>query len=352
MARDGPDESGGIVSDPGKRLSSDTEDNATIGLLRLAGPRAAVSPMRAARVRSAVLAEWQIGTRRRANRKRVALAGLALGFASLLVFAGRVTFLEPRAVPLGEPVAIVAQVDGDPQWTSSLRGDRKGGRIRHDDVVRIGEWIETGDRSRVALRFGVGTSVRLDSGSRVRPLAPGAIELSAGAVYVDSGNENSQFEVRTPLGIARDIGTQFEVRLIDETLRLRVRTGVVELTDRARSISGRAGTEITMSSTGAVSRPTTTHGAEWDWTTRVSPPLEMEGVTLATFLGGVAREQGWTVEYRETTTAHEAARIILHGSVRGLAPEDAVEVAVTTSGFHYRLESGVLTVFRAPPERR
>lgn len=335
------------MSDPGEPLTADTVEDETMRLLRLAGPRTPVSATRAARVRSAVRAEWQRGTRCRITRRRIVLAGSLGAAAALLVAVGRVVLLEPRAMPLGATVAVVDQVDGSPVWVAETLDGRQRARLQRGDSLRVGEWIETRTDSRVALRFGDGISVRLDTGSRVRPLSRSVIELSAGAVYVDTGRESGRFEVRTALATAHDIGTQFEVRLNGETLRLRVRTGAVELRDRARSISGRSGTEITLTATGAVSRPIAAHGSEWNWTTRVSPPLEMEGMPLATFLERVAREQGWTVEYDDPTIARETERIILHGSVTGLAPHDAVGVAVATSGLRYRLASGSLVVLRA-----
>ena len=73
----------------------------------------------------------------------------------------------------------------------------------------------------------------------MRPLSPSEIELSAGAVYIDTGSESARFAVRTPLATARDLGTQFEVRLLDDTLRLRVRSGIVELKDGVRAAGGR-----------------------------------------------------------------------------------------------------------------
>ena len=240
------------MSDLRESLSTGADDDETLRLLRLAGPRASVSSVRAARVRSAVLAEWQAARRRRADRRRFALLGSLLGVAVLLGVAGRgwptgalakVGLLERWMTPPGEPVAVVYLVEGSPD----LGDGRNRVRLQRDDTVRIGEWIETGAHSRVALRFGDTTSVRVDTGSRLRALSPGVIELSAGAVYVDAGRDGSQLEVRTPLAVARDIGTQFEVRLVDGALRLRVRTGIVELKDRERSISGRAGTEITLS---------------------------------------------------------------------------------------------------------
>ena len=311
------------------------EDEATVHLLRAAGPRASVSALRAERVRSAARAAWQGQIRRRAIRRRVASAGALLGAVALALIVGRETLFERNAPARpGDPVAVVDQVDG-----------RSG--IQRNDAIRIGEWIETGRDSHVALRFGDGTSVRLDTGSRVRALSSKIVELAAGAVYVDNGHEGDGFEVRTAIATARDIGTQFEVRVLGESLRLRVRTGMVQLTDRARSITGRQGTGITLSANGAVSRPFEGHDPGWEWTTRVAPPLEMEGTSLARFLEHAAREQGWTIVYPDPALAREAEAIVLHGSVKGLAADEAVGVAVATSGLRHRVEHGSLVVLRA-----
>jgi ferric-dicitrate binding protein FerR (iron transport regulator) len=243
-----------------------------------------------------------------------------------------------------EVVAVVARVDGRARRAS---GDASTGRtLALDDVVRTGEWIETDGGARVALRFSDGTSVRLDVSSRARPLAPRVLELSSGAVYVDTGRASNQFEVRTPLATAHDVGTQFEVRLIDFTLRLRVRTGIVELKSSAGSVSGRAGTEVTFSAAGTVSRRIRPHGSDWNWTASLAPPLEIEGVALSSFLERIAHEHGWDVRYADAALAREASRIVLHGSVAGLPPSDALDVAITTSGLQHRLEGGEVTVFR------
>jgi hypothetical protein len=134
--------------------------------------------------------------------------------------------------------------------------------------------------------------------------------------------------------------------LLDLAVRLRVRTGVVELRDGARSVSGRGGTEVMFSAAGAVSRPIAAHGPDWDWTATVSPPFEIEGATLFTFLERIAREQGWALRYADSALAREASEIILHGSVSGLPPREAVEVTLTASGLTHRLEDGVVMVLR------
>jgi ferric-dicitrate binding protein FerR (iron transport regulator) len=255
-------------------------------------------------------------------------ATAVLGFAAVVSMVPR-----DSAVP-GGAVAVVEHAD-------RARDGLHGGAS-----VAINDQIETADASRIALRFTDGTSLRIDARTRVRVVSASAIELTSGAVYVDTGTENGRFEVRTPLATARDIGTQFEVRLLDGQLRLRVRSGVVELRDGARSFSGRPGTEVLWSASGAVSRPAAIHGADWEWIARLAPRIEMEGQSLAVFLERTAREQGWTIEYRDPAVERDALRTVLHGSVDGLAPADAVAVAVAASGLAHDLDRGTLAVFR------
>lgn len=323
-------------------------DDDTIRLLRLAGTRLPVPATRVARVRTAVHTEWQAGVRRRATRRRFLFPAAAVGaMAALILVSGTWRLAERRATLLpAEQVAIVEQLDGSPRRVSDVSEGPAETALSLRDAIRIGDWIETDPRSRVALRFSDGTSVRFDGGSRARPLSSRAIELSAGAAYVDTDRESGRFEVRTAVATARDIGTQFEVRLVSRAVRVRVRTGIVELADRIRSVTGRAGTEITLSAAGAMSRPIAPHGPEWEWTISVSPPLEIEGVVLADFLARVGRELGLVVDYANPALAKEAAGITLHGSVKGLSPREALDVAVATSGLQHRVEAGAVIVGR------
>jgi FecR-like protein len=322
-------------------------DDDTIRLLRLAGTRMPVPTTRAARVRTAVHTEWQAGVSRRAVRRRFLVPVVAAAAAVLILMSTTWWLPDRRTTPLpGEQVAVVEQIDGSPRRASdaSERPATTGLFLR--DAIRIGDWIETDPRSRLALRFSDGASVRFDVGSRARLLSSGAVELSAGAVYVDTDRESARFEVRTAVATARDIGTQFEVRIVDRSVRLRVRTGIVELADRVRSVTGRGGTEIILSAAGAMSRPIAPHDPEWEWTASVSPPLEIEGVVLADFLARAGRELGLVVEYANPSLAQEAAGITLHGSVNSLSPTEALNVAVATSGLQHRVEGASMIVSR------
>lgn len=318
-------------------------EDATTRLLRAAGPRANVSDERSARVKAQLRTRWQRGLRRRTLRRRLAVS--IFGVAAVVAIAVLLTRPNRAVMPLGAVVAVVERVDGTPQRVANTSDS--GERLSRNDAIREGQCIRTDASARAALRFSNGTSLRLDAGSLACARSSAVIELSSGAIYADTGSESSRLEVRTPMGTARDIGTQFEIRLLDRTLRLRVRTGTVELADRRQTVSAKAGTEITLTTSGAVSRPIAAHGAEWDWAARLSPRIEMDGTSLAAFLERVAREHGWDVRYDDPVLSQEAAGVVLHGSVADLSPREMVETAVAASGLQHRFDAGDLIVFRA-----
>jgi ferric-dicitrate binding protein FerR (iron transport regulator) len=212
--------------------------------------------------------------------------------------------------------------------------------IYPDDV------IDTDAESRVGLQLGDGSSIRIDRGSRVRFLTPVVLEVIAGAAYVATADRSQGFEVRTTMGNLRDVGTQFEVRLTPSLLRLRVRTGIVEIRRGTGIDTAAAGTETTVTTTGIAVRPVRAYGSEWEWTTAVAPAFAIEGRTLGSYLEHLAAEQGWTLYYADPAVAEMATRNILHGSVEGLNAEDALGVVLVTSGLEYRLRSGELSVSR------
>jgi hypothetical protein len=100
-----------------------------------------------------------------------------------------------------------------------------------------------------------------------------------------------------------------------------------------------------------VTRPIAPSGPEWEWAAAVAPSPQFEGVTLATFLDRIASEHGWVLSYADTALAGEAARIVLHGSVDGLPPRKAIDVAIATSGLVHQFNDGELSVSRRTMKR-
>jgi ferric-dicitrate binding protein FerR (iron transport regulator) len=197
------------------------------------------------------------------------------------------------------------------------------------------------------VRFTTGASVRFDRASRARLVSAGRIELDAGATYVDSGTASPRLEIVTPFGVVRNVGTQFEVRLSEASLRVRVRSGIVEVHRGADVASARPGTELTLGPGLATSRTAVPYGEDWAWVERLAPVFEIEGRSLAAFLEHVCREQGWTLAYADPRLARDASGIMLHGSTAGLQPSDALAVVMKTSGLTHKVADGELTVARS-----
>ena len=337
------------MADTNHRGAERPEENeeAMAQMLRLAGLRPEVAPERTARVRAAVHAAWR-ANRRRTLRTRI-LAGVAcLAAAALIVLAVRSKPAGGSASPLIlEAVARSERVIGTPRLERPGNREPAGLAVTMGMIVRRGDIIETDPSSAAALHTDDGTSVRLDSATRVRLLSARTIDLVRGRLYVATAMAATGFEVRTPFGVVHDRGTRFEVRLEGPALHLRIREGLVELKDRNQTVVAQAGQETIVTSTRVETKPLLTYGAEWAWTDRLRPPFDIEGRTLAMFLEHLAGEEGWSLRYADDELERAASAVILHGSVEGLSAEEALGVAISTSGLRHRLRAGKLLVFRS-----
>ncbi len=295
-------------------------------LLRLAGRRGEVDPISVARVERAVRAAW----RARTGHRRLRWVGAGLAAAALLAIA----IAWPRT-PV--PAATVEIARGA---TASAR------LLAVGDTVMIGETVRS-DAGRVALRLPSGHSLRLDRDSVLRFVADG-IALDVGAVYIDHAGEGSGLALRTPFGDVVQHGTQFEARLADAGLRLRVREGRVALSCDAGAFDVAAGDQIDVGD--EVRRSAVpTDAADWDWTSECAPAPALDG-TLAGALAWVCRERGWTLVYESAPLAETAARTRLHGLPADLAPRDALDYLLPPCGLGATRDGGRLIIVTAVPE--
>jgi len=118
-------------------------------------------------------------------------------------------------------------------------------------------------------------------------------------------------EVSTPLGTVTEIGTQFEVRLLDPAdleLRVRVREGEVRW---QREVAGHPieassvvrGDQLTIGAMGAPLRWSDLgpDSPEWDRWTALAPGLALAPGPLADVLAWFCRERGLSLRYADTT---------------------------------------------------
>jgi hypothetical protein len=223
---------------------------------------------------------------------------------------------------------------GDVQVTAGFFDGWKP--IAAGEPLLAGQSLETGSAGRSALTLPGGVSARMDHDTRLTLASAGEIELERGALYIDADSKSAvdtRLDVRTPSGSVRHVGTQYEVRLVGSAVRLRVREGRVEWQsrdgDREQSLAGQ---QLTIAGDGTVQRqPAPTYGENWNWVAEAAPGIDIEGLLLADFLNWAGRELGREIRYDRPETAEEAATIVLHGSISGLTPVDALEAVLATT---------------------
>jgi hypothetical protein len=182
-----------------------------------------------------------------------------------------------------------------------------------------------------------------------------AATLERGAVYVDSGGVDSggepsaavskALEIKTPFGSVRHVGTQFEVRLQESLLRVRVREGTVAVERASTRWTSQAGEALMLSRSGPPAREMIpTFGPDWNWVTDLAEPFHLEGARVPAFLQWVSREQGWRWQLEDPRMLDHIEQIVLHGSIDGLTPEEALSAVLPTCGLTFRLEGERLIV--------
>lgn len=291
---------------------------------------------------AAATAAWRVKTRRGQLRRSMAWAA-----AAAVAVVGAVALLDWRVPGGAQPdVARLERVagsvelfDGD-AWRRLQAGSAMlpgGVRLRTVAGSRAGLALEGG----VSLRLGAATEAQIDSARR--------IYIARGTVYVDTGPAAARgLEVVTPAGTARDLGTQFELAVADGTLRLRVREGRVGIDRGGRLFTGSAGEQLSIDPFGGMTRASIAPDDDaWQWTQGLASPPDVDGRPATELLEWVARETGREVHYASPAIRAQAARAILHGDIRHLAPLEALEVMLATTDLEVVLADGATIEVRS-----
>lgn len=326
------------MSDHG-RVKNDTD--AALDLLRAAGPRRDASPDREARVTAAVRAYWSQSMEMRRRRRRFWRVA-ALAAAAALVAA---VILPRFTKPVGPvELAIVEVMVGDVRvgTLDSLQPPPLGTGLKR------GAAVETGENGLVALRLADGGSMRLDTGSRIILEDRGNVRLDRGAVYIDSGSASTDHKplaIVTARGRIHELGTQFEVRLLPDLLRVRVREGRVAMRWRETEGEVDAGQQALMNAGGELDLgPVSPNDPGWSWLLEVAPAFELEGASAAAYLRWVERETGLELHWADRQLAAAAEEMLLHGDTAGLRPNDTLAVVLPTCGLTHEVDQGTLIV--------
>jgi hypothetical protein len=196
------------------------------------------------------------------------------------------------------------------------------------------------------LKLEGGTSLRLAADTEIMLDTPPQLYLQRGTIYLDhAGSVGTGYRIETPAGTARDIGTQFELKVAGKALRLRVREGRVEI-DRAGQLqAGIAGEQLDLDPQGTVTRSSiAATDAAWQWAEAVAPAPDLDGRPASVLFAWVARETGRQLHYQSTAVESRAANVILHGNISHLAPLTALDVMLATTDLEYTLVGDTMEV--------
>ena len=286
----------------------------------------------------------KVGQRRRRVMFRSLAAAIVVGMAVTIIVAN---LPRPYRQSLAQVdrIAGPAEVRQDNEAWAELTGEQP--------VLTAGSRIRTGPGSRLGVRMTNGVSLRLAESTDVEFTGPRRVRLLSGKIYADAGESPPKdasavprIMVETSQELAWDVGTQFEVRYVNENYRLRVREGLVNLQQEARMLRGMAGEQLTIDTARRVyAAHIARDDAQWQWTESVAPDPVIDARPVSVLLNWVARQTGRSIVYARPELMLEADTTMLYGRVYDLEPLEALDAMLATTDFDYTLlEDGTILV--------
>jgi hypothetical protein len=221
-------------------------------------------------------------------------------------------------------------------------------------ALQAGDSVRTGDKltahGPVLISLSGGGTLRIAADTVLEITGEAQARLRRGQVYVDlppgsSASAEHPFRIVTREGTIEHVGTAFEVLENDRIMRVRVREGRVLLQRDNERLMASAGTELTAMPGAAVSRrEIDTYGRDWLWVAALAPDYEIEGRPLLGFLEWASRELGRPLKFSDPNARAVAERTILHGSVRGREPLDALSSVLATTSLTYEIRGDTIWI--------
>ena len=309
-------------------------DNQIAELLKLAGRRPSPGADRMRLARDAAYGEWTRLLHARARRRlavflagAAAAAGVAIGGAWLWMNRPAPGAYRPELATLRKVVGHVRIIDPSDRPVDAAPDSQRR--------LAAGDRVDVGERSRAAFELADGTSVRMAGATLVTLDANNRLELARGTIYVDAhpARRTNTMRVETPFGTIRHVGTQFELRLLSDSLSVHVREGEVVVEGRDSTLSAFAGEALVLARNRPPRRTAIAmSGPEWAWVATLAAPFALEGASVPACLDWASREQGWRWEYADAATKRRAERAVLHGSIDGMTPEEVLQAVLPAAG--------------------
>ncbi len=283
-------------------------------LLRGISPRPEPPDDVRARVFTAVEQEWQS---RKSKRFRPLLAAAASVVLAVLIGVSYLNVDDSFAVELADTESL---------WVADQRHQAGGLQLN----LVPGTPMLADEASRLVTQGGA--DLRLRAGTELQWLAPDAIRLTKGSIYIATEGSN-RFQISTPMGVVKDIGTRFMVTLTDGELEVAMRDGITEIaTDRGTYVAKAdmlSGDVVRVVKNRITVRPEPTSDDRWQWIHEVHPGYSETGV--ADLLKAISADLGLSLAFSSPAVEASVMSAQLSGDLSGLTPEEALGVVLGTS---------------------
>lgn len=337
-----------------QREQEQPETDVLAQLIRAAGRRENPSSQMYERALKAATEVWRKKTQQRRQRRVLVgsiAASVLIAMAAAGLFIGKTAPVPATAIAQFNRIIGVAEVRGPESGRWMIPQDESA-------MLLPGSAVRTSEGSRAGLALAGGVSLRLAGSTEIALESATRIRLRSGTLYLDrqAHAQNAEpLQVVTAVGTAADWGTQFEVRYREGVYRLRVREGRVVFSRGAEEIDAGAGDQLSIDSAGSVERNRVPAAdAEWNWVHTVSIAPDVEDKPVTVLLAWVARETGRTLSFETPEVERKAAGTILHGSIRHLAPLEALSVMLATTDLEFVIpdDSRILVRFKSGASAR
>ena len=316
-----------MTSEEDKRNDSNISEAQIAEILQRVGPRGKPSEDVTASIKANVKTAWQEEVVTAANlqkrRRRMAIA------ASVAVIAGAGYFFNPE--PETVSVAAANQVIGNVEY--KIADSQKWSALLSTTDLTVNTEVRVSNGSYASITLGNGMNLRIDQGTQLAITSPAEVFLQTGGLYAESEDESS-VTITTPFGAARDIGTEFEVRVQPNQWRVQVREGLVAVEHQDSKQIAKAGERLVIAQDQSTQRQTVSAADQsWHWTHQVHEPFNLEGASLSQYLSWWSDETGRRITFRNDSDGVAAGSTILHGSLGNVSVDDSLAIVLSTTRF-------------------
>jgi len=323
--------------------TGDDEEDASVALLlRNLGRREQPPLAISARVRQSARDEWRRVVAQRELRSRIVRYAALAALITAVAGAASLHWLRTGT----DFVGFVARTQGTLEIAA---GDSPWQRSSIAAHINKGTMLRTGYDAHASLIVS-GESVRLDRDTWVVIRNADRISLERGAIYIDSrvpalASLRHELEIETPLGVVRQLGTQYAIRASNSGLEVSVREGRIQIDNGHTRYEAVHGEQLAVNASGTVERRSILpNDPSWQWAADMAPPFEIERQPLSVFLEWAARELGKTLEYDSPEVRSRASNVILRGAVSDLTPQQALMAVLATTPFKQQQTSSTIRI--------